>query len=64
MVRKRKPKKAEDGRERARDWARVEFQAPPGWVEALDRHAAALGLTRDSYIRMACNRQMTDDDLD
>lgn len=40
---------------------RVEFQAPPNWLPLLDAAAAALGLSRSAYIRMACNRQMEAD---
>jgi hypothetical protein len=40
---------------------RIELQAPPDWVKRLDRAAAALGMSRSAYIRMACNRQMSAD---
>lgn len=40
---------------------RVEFQAPPSWVKKLDAAAAALGVSRSAYIRMACNKQMQAD---
>lgn len=40
---------------------RVEFQAPPSWVTKVDRAAAALGMSRSAYIRMAVNRQMAAD---
>lgn len=40
---------------------RVEFQAPPDWVQQLDAAAEALGMGRSAYIRMACNRQMDAD---
>lgn len=42
--------------------ARVEFVAPPEWLARLDAAAAALGLGRSAYIRMACSRQMGADD--
>ena len=41
---------------------RIEFQAPEEWIARLDAAAAALGMSRSAYIRMACNRQMNADE--
>jgi hypothetical protein len=41
--------------------SRIELQAAPEWIAKLDKAAAAMGLSRSAYIRMACNRQMTAD---
>lgn len=40
---------------------RVEFVAPPEWIQELDRCAEELGMSRSAYIRMSCNRQMARD---
>lgn len=40
---------------------RIELQAPPSWVEELDRIAEAVGLSRSAYIRQACNIKMAED---
>ncbi len=40
---------------------RVEFQAPPEWVEQLDAAAGAVGLSRSGYVRLACNKLMQAD---
>lgn len=42
-------------------FGRIELQAPPDWIAQLDAAAAALGMSRSAYIRMACNRQMARD---
>ncbi len=40
---------------------RIELQADPKWIAKLDKAAAALGLSRSAYIRLACNRLMASD---
>lgn len=40
---------------------RIELQAPLGWAEEVDKAAAALGLSRSAYIRLAVNERMTAD---
>lgn len=42
-------------------FGRIELQAPPDWIEQLDAVAAAVGLSRSAYIRMACNMKMAAD---
>ncbi len=42
-------------------FGRIELQAPPSWIVKLDKAAAAAGLSRSAYIRLACNRLMTED---
>ena len=42
-------------------FGRIELQAPADWIEELDRAAAAVGLSRSAYIRLACNRLMAED---
>src|SRR4051812_5966295 len=43
------------------NFGRIELQAPPEWIDELDRAAAAVGLSRSAYIRLACNERMADD---
>lgn len=45
-------------------FGRIELQAPPEWIEELDRVADAVGMSRSAYIRNACNRQMAADRRD
>lgn len=40
---------------------RIELQAPLGWTAMIDAAAAALGVSRSAYIRMALIRQMEAD---
>lgn len=42
-------------------FGRIELQAPPEWIEELDRVAAAMGISRSAYIRQACNLKMAQD---
>jgi hypothetical protein len=58
---KKRPKPANEGVSQPQEpltGDRIELQAPHDWVERLDRAAAALGMSRSAYIRMACTRQM------
>lgn len=40
------------------DFARIEVQADPAWLERLDATAKAMGLRRAQFIRWACNHLM------
>lgn len=40
---------------------RIEIAAPPDWIVELDRVAAAMGMSRSAYIRVACNMKMIED---
>lgn len=42
-------------------YVRVEFQAPPEWLDQVDAAAKDLGMSRSAYIRMATTRQMQSD---
>jgi hypothetical protein len=44
--------------------ARIELVADPEWVLRLDDHAAALGLSRSAYVRMAVTKIMDREDRD
>jgi len=62
LVSKKQPSKSASQPSAEEEVDRVEFQAPVSWVAKLDEAAAAaLGLSRSTYIRMACNRQMKRD---
>lgn len=59
-VAKKKPDKSPVDEPLSLD-GRVEFLAPLEWIEELERVAKAVGLNKSAYIRLACNRQMTED---
>jgi uncharacterized protein (DUF1778 family) len=40
---------------------RFEMQVPPGWTDAVDKAAAAVGLSRSAYVRLAVARLMQQD---
>jgi hypothetical protein len=45
----------------AAETARLELQATPAWIAQVDAAAAALGLSRAAYVRMAVSKQMNAD---